>query len=51
MALQVSNLTPLVGSEIRTDLATLLSGSEAKNIRNILEQRGVVFFRGLGYQR
>jgi len=47
MTLQVTNLTPRVGSEIRTDLATLLSGCEAKNIRNILEQRGVVFFRGL----
>jgi len=47
MALQVINLTPRVGSEIKTDVATLLSGSEAKNIRNILEQRGVVFFRGL----
>lgn len=47
MALQVIDLTPRIGSEIRTDVATLLSGSEAANIRNILEQRGVVFFRGL----
>ena len=36
-----------IGSEIRTDLDTLLSGREAANIRAILEQRGVVYFRGL----
>jgi len=47
MALQVINTTPRTGSEIKTDVTTLLGGSEAKNIRNILEQRGVVFFRGL----
>jgi alpha-ketoglutarate-dependent taurine dioxygenase len=47
MALQVINLTPRAGSEIRTDVATLLSGAEAKNIRKVLEQRGAVFFRGL----
>lgn len=47
MTLQVIDLTPRVGSEIRTDVGTLMSGSEAATIRNILEQRGVVFFRGL----
>lgn len=47
MALQVINLTPRVGSEITTDVDTLLSGRESKSIRNVLEQRGVVFFRGL----
>jgi alpha-ketoglutarate-dependent taurine dioxygenase len=47
MALQVINLTPRIGSEIRTDVETLLGGSEAANIRKILEERGVVFFRGL----
>ena len=36
-----------IGSEIRTDLDTLLSGREAANIRATLEQRGVVYFRGL----
>ncbi|MGV0601956.1 TauD/TfdA family dioxygenase, partial [Mycolicibacterium pulveris] len=45
--LDVVDLTPRIGSEIRTDLDTLLSGREAANIRAILEQRGVVFFRGL----
>ncbi len=45
--LDVIDLTPRIGSEIRTDLDTLLSGREAENIRATLEQRGVVFFRGL----
>jgi alpha-ketoglutarate-dependent taurine dioxygenase len=45
--LEIVDLTPSIGSEIRTDLDTLLSGREAKAIREILEQRGVVFFRGL----
>jgi alpha-ketoglutarate-dependent taurine dioxygenase len=45
--LEIVNLTPRIGSEIRTDLHTLLSGREASTIREILEQRGVVFFRGL----
>jgi alpha-ketoglutarate-dependent taurine dioxygenase len=37
----------LIGSEIRTDLDTLLSGRETEAIRATLEQRGVIFFRGL----
>lgn len=45
--LEVIDCTPLIGSEIRTDLDTLLSGREADTIRATLEQRGVVFFRGL----
>ena len=45
--LDVIDLSPRIGSEIRTDLDTLLSGAEAPNVRAILEQRGVVFFRGL----
>ncbi|MBV9513139.1 MAG: TauD/TfdA family dioxygenase [Mycobacteriaceae bacterium] len=45
--LEIVDHTPLIGSEIRTDLETLLGGGEAENIRATLEQRGVVFFRGL----
>lgn len=45
--LEVLDLTPRIGSEIRTDLDTLLSGREAPTIREVLERRGVVFFRGL----
>ncbi|MCP9273285.1 TauD/TfdA dioxygenase family protein [Mycolicibacterium arenosum] len=44
---EVRDLTPRIGSELVTDLDTLLSGREAANIRAILEQRGVVYFRGL----
>ncbi len=47
MALQVTDLTPHIGSEIKIDLDTLVSGAEAPAIREILEQRGVVFFRGM----
>jgi alpha-ketoglutarate-dependent taurine dioxygenase len=45
--LEIVDLTPVIGSEIRTDLDTLLSGREASTIREVLERRGVVFFRGL----
>ena len=44
---QVTDLTPRVGSEIKIDLETLMSGAKAQTIRNILDRRGVVFFRGL----
>lgn len=47
MTLLAIDKTPHIGSEIKTDIETLLSGNEAKAIREILEQRGVVFFRGL----
>ena len=45
--LDVVDIAARIGSEIRTDLDTLLSGREAANIRATLEQRGVVYFRGL----
>src|SRR3954469_4486754 len=45
--LDIVDVTARIGSEIRTDLETLQSGREAANIRATLEQRGVVFFRGL----
>jgi alpha-ketoglutarate-dependent taurine dioxygenase len=44
---EIIDLTPKVGSEIRTDLDTLLSGRAAETIRATLEDRGVIFFRGL----
>jgi alpha-ketoglutarate-dependent taurine dioxygenase len=43
----VVDQTPRIGTEIRIDLETLLSGSAAGSIRSTLEERGVVFFRGL----
>ena len=36
MPLQVIDLTPRIGSEIRTDIETLLSGAEAQAIRHTL---------------
>ncbi len=45
--LEVRDLTPRIGSELTTDLDTLLGGGAAARIRDILEQRGVVYFRGL----
>jgi alpha-ketoglutarate-dependent taurine dioxygenase len=37
-------LTPLVATELRTDVETLLSGEIAEVIRDLLERRGVVVF-------
>src|SRR3546814_9763636 len=45
--MKVIDLTPRIGSEIKTDLGALLSGRDAEQIRATLEQRGVVYFRGL----
>ncbi len=47
MNMHVINRTPRIGSEIKIDIETLLNGSQSAHIRNALEQRGVVFFRGL----
>lgn len=47
MSIEVIDQTPLIGSEVKTDLETLLSGREREALREILEQRGVIFFRGL----
>lgn len=47
MALETQDLTPRIGTQIFTDADTLLGGSEAATIRDILEQRGVVLFRDL----
>ncbi len=47
MAVEVINLKPLIGSEIKIDMETLLSGREAETIRHTLDQRGVVIFHNL----
>lgn len=39
--------TPLIASELEADLDTLLSGQLSEQIRGLLEERGVVCFRGL----
>jgi alpha-ketoglutarate-dependent taurine dioxygenase len=38
------DLAPRIGTAIETDVDTLLSGSLSKDIRGILEQRGVIAF-------
>jgi alpha-ketoglutarate-dependent taurine dioxygenase len=42
-----TNLTARVGSLVRTDLATLLRGSHAAELRDLLEERSVVAIRGI----
>jgi alpha-ketoglutarate-dependent taurine dioxygenase len=42
-----TNLTPRIGTEVRTDLDTLLSGRHAHDLRALLEQRGVLLFRNI----
>jgi alpha-ketoglutarate-dependent taurine dioxygenase len=46
MTLTATDLTPLIGTEVSTNRATLLDGSAAPEIRALLEQRGVLLFRG-----
>jgi len=47
MTFTTTDLTPRIGTEVKTDLDTLLSGKIAKDLRVLLEQRGVLLFRGL----
>jgi alpha-ketoglutarate-dependent taurine dioxygenase len=45
--LETTDLTPCIGTEIKTDRQTLLSGAPAAEIRRLLEARGVLVFRKL----
>ncbi len=47
MSFKVTHLTPCIGSQIEIDIDTLVSGLHATTIRETLEQRGVLLFRGL----
>ena len=47
MALTSVELTPHIGSEIKADLDTLLSGAVSGEVRDLLVQRGVIVFRDL----
>ena len=47
MALTSVDLSPRMGSEVKIAKADLLSGAFAKDIRALLDQRGVLLFRGL----
>jgi alpha-ketoglutarate-dependent taurine dioxygenase len=45
MAFEVVNLTDTIGSEIRSDAATLLEPEVAAEVRRVLQQRGVLVFK------
>jgi alpha-ketoglutarate-dependent taurine dioxygenase len=45
MLFETINLTPRIGTEIKTDLKTLLSGEVSQKIKDLLVQRGVVVAR------
>jgi alpha-ketoglutarate-dependent taurine dioxygenase len=47
MALTTIDLTPRIGTQVKADLASLLDGSIARDLRALLEQRGVLLFRGI----
>jgi len=47
MALRTVDLTPSIGTEIQVDVNTLLSGEVSQQIRNLLEQRGVIVARNV----
>ena len=49
MTFDAIDLTPRIGSEIRADRDTLLSGARAQEIRRLLEERGVVAFREINF--
>lgn len=50
MKLDCINLTPRIGTEIKTDKQTLLRGEHATEIRALLERRGVLLFRGIEFE-
>lgn len=47
--LTTRELTPRIGTEIRSDKQNLLSGAHAGAIRDLLEQRGVLVFPQIGF--
>lgn len=49
MPLETENLTPRIGVEIKADAATMLGGAFAKDIRKLLDERGVIVVRGLHF--
>lgn len=48
-ALDTRDIKPRIGTEIRADKVTLLSGEHAGQIRELLEQRGVLVFPQVGF--
>ncbi|MCZ8377863.1 TauD/TfdA family dioxygenase [Mycobacterium sp. CPCC 205372] len=48
-ALDAREISPRIGTEIRADKSTLLSGDHAATLRDLLEQRGVLVFPEIGF--
>ncbi|MDO3636265.1 TauD/TfdA dioxygenase family protein [Mycolicibacterium arseniciresistens] len=48
-ALDAREINPRIGTEIRADKVTLLSGDHAATLRDLLEQRGVLVFPQIGF--
>lgn len=48
MTLQTTALTPLIGTRVDADKATLLDGTKAHELRELLEERGVLIFPQIG---
>jgi alpha-ketoglutarate-dependent taurine dioxygenase len=42
-----TDLSPRMGSQVDIDKGDLLSGAHAKEIRALLDQRGILLFRGI----
>lgn len=49
MALNHEALKPLIGSEVKADAATLLSGQYGAQLRDLLVERGVLLFRDVHF--
>lgn len=49
MTFTIRDLTPRIATEIRADKDTLLSGTQAPKIRELLEQRGVLVFPRIAF--
>jgi alpha-ketoglutarate-dependent taurine dioxygenase len=47
MTFESVDLTPCIASQVKIDKATLLGGKYATELRTLLEQRGVLVFRGI----
>lgn len=47
MTLTASELSPRMGADVKIGKADLLNGAYAKEIRAVLDQRGVLLFRGI----
>ena len=49
MTLKTIDLTPRLGTEVKLDADALLSGAHTGELRNLLERRGALVFRGLNF--